>query len=98
MDFRPGRSSFDLFIGIALPFLIGRGIARRSGGREIASWLTAMLLQVAANLVFLKATPNAHWSLLGSVEFFSLTLLGAMSALNRPRLVKGLRLPGVAHA
>jgi hypothetical protein len=36
--------------------------------------------------------------LTATVQVFSLTLLGAISALNRPRLVKGFRLSEVPHA
>jgi hypothetical protein len=88
-----GRATFEVVQWVTWPMNLlaqlacGRWTAQGSGRREIASWLTSTALLGLIDLVFLRVTPYAHWSLLLTVRAYSLTLLGAISARLRPRLV-----------
>jgi hypothetical protein len=100
MDFILRHSTFEQSQWFAWPLnvlatlAVGRWIARWSGRREIASWLAATPLQLVINIIFFVfvSHPYAYWSLWLTARFYSLTLLGTVSARLLPHPLK--RLPG----
>ena len=78
----------NVALSVAVTLASSRWIAQCCRGREMASWFVGFLLSIVGEIITLHfLSSNFHWDPWASCGGFALSLLGAISARVRPRLL-----------
>ncbi len=83
----PTFQRVNLVLNVAFSLVFGRWLAQFSRQRELASWVATVIINMAVQLVLSEVLWRANYHPAFISYFHVLSLLGAISARVRPRLL-----------